>query len=245
MTSKQLTPLAINGTSPALFIVPAAGTTPFSLIHLARSLQNKHPVYSFEAPGLNYKNAPYDTVEEIASAYLDEIRTVQATGPYLLGGYCGGAFIALEMARQLESLSEQVARLIILESIAPERVDTNSSADNIHSIQDSAAMEQAMKIVFRQITGQLARLPEEYAEQFKKSCYHLLHLLSQYRASGVISPIALIRTQTHSANLFEGWEALTSADFTEHIITGDTQSMLAPPIVTVLSEILTQVLGDL
>ena len=55
----------------------------------------------------------------MATAYLNEIRTVQPQGPYHLSGYCGGGLIAFEMATQLRALGETVATLVLLDSHRP------------------------------------------------------------------------------------------------------------------------------
>jgi thioesterase domain-containing protein len=52
----------------------------------------------------------------MASDYLDEIRRIQPSGPYLLGGFSGGGLIAYEMARQLENADQHVAALILLDT---------------------------------------------------------------------------------------------------------------------------------
>jgi thioesterase domain-containing protein len=55
----------------------------------------------------------------MASAYLDEILTVQPEGPYLLGGHSSGSWVAFEMARQLESRGQQVALVVVIDTPAP------------------------------------------------------------------------------------------------------------------------------
>jgi thioesterase domain-containing protein len=55
----------------------------------------------------------------MAAHYLSEIRTVQPTGPYFLGGYCFGGKVALEMAQQLHDQGEQVALLAMIDAYAP------------------------------------------------------------------------------------------------------------------------------
>jgi len=44
--------------------------------------------------------------ENVAHRYIEEIRQVQPHGPYMLGGYCLGGTLALEMARQLIASGE-------------------------------------------------------------------------------------------------------------------------------------------
>ena len=62
-----------------------------------------------------------DVIEAIANFYLQEIRRVQARGPYLLGGLCTGGVIALEMAQQLRAAGEEIAILVLFDTNNPER----------------------------------------------------------------------------------------------------------------------------
>lgn len=242
MNSKLLTPLVTKGTQLPIFIVPALGTTPFSLIRLARSLKGGHPVYSFELPGAEDGLLPYNTIEEIAIAYLAEIKTVQATGPYYVAGNCGGAAIALEITKQIESQYHEVARLIILEAITPNRSSIAATGNKFDSTQESAPRERAMQTINEHISSQLALLPRNYAENFGKVSYHLLQMAGKYRAPQVKAPIGLIRTTTHPAILYEGWNTITTSGVEEHIVSGDAYSMLALPVVTILGEKLDQLL---
>jgi thioesterase domain-containing protein len=56
----------------------------------------------------------YTSIEAIASYHLQEIRQVQAHGPYFLGGYSLGGVIAFETAQQLRAAGEEVALLVCL-----------------------------------------------------------------------------------------------------------------------------------
>jgi hypothetical protein len=56
------------------------------------------------------------TIEEMATRYVREVQTVQPEGPYLLGGYCMGGTLALEMAKQLYAEGHQVGVLAFLET---------------------------------------------------------------------------------------------------------------------------------
>jgi hypothetical protein len=67
-------------------------------------------------------------------------------------------------------------------------------------------------------------------------------MADKYRAPQVKAPIGLIRTPTHSTTLYEGWQTITTSGVEEYIVSGDSYSMLAPPIVAKLGEILDQLL---
>ena len=59
------------------------------------------------------------TIEAMARDLLPHIRSAQPNGPYRLGGYCMGGFVAFEVARLLRSQGESVERLIVINASAP------------------------------------------------------------------------------------------------------------------------------
>ncbi len=55
---------------------------------------------------------PYlETIEEMASLYVKEIRRMQPHGPYYLGGYCMGGTVAYEMAQLLRAKASELLSL--------------------------------------------------------------------------------------------------------------------------------------
>ncbi|MEM9682470.1 MAG: thioesterase domain-containing protein, partial [Pseudomonadota bacterium] len=52
----------------------------------------------------------------MADHYAGEMRKLQPTGPYYVGGYSFGGWIALEVARRLQDAGEEVALLAILDT---------------------------------------------------------------------------------------------------------------------------------
>ena len=91
---------------------------------LARHLGRRHPVYGLSF-GLAAVGAKHDadlprSIESAASHYIDEMRSVQAHGPYYLIGHSLGGHIAYEMAQQLIKAGETVAFLGLIDSQAPD-----------------------------------------------------------------------------------------------------------------------------
>jgi thioesterase domain-containing protein len=66
--------------------------------------------------------ARYTSVEEIATHYLREIRTVRPKGPYRLGGYCFGGMVAFEIAQQLQKQNERVDLVVLVDPSSPRSV---------------------------------------------------------------------------------------------------------------------------
>jgi amino acid adenylation domain-containing protein len=114
-----LIPHRTEGTKRPLFFVPGAGGQSFYLVDLVRHLEPDQPFYSFQAMGLDHSSEPLNSIPEFAQCYLNALKTIQPTGPYLLGGHSFGSHVAFEMARQLIQQGEKVQRLIVLDTVAP------------------------------------------------------------------------------------------------------------------------------
>jgi len=80
--------------------------------HLARYIGSDRPFYAIHPHGL-HGELPPTTIEAMAAERLEAVRRIQPYGPYLLGGFCNGAIVAFEMARQLESMGESVPAIIM------------------------------------------------------------------------------------------------------------------------------------
>lgn len=115
----SLVPINAGGTKPPLFLMHAAGGDVLFYKDLARHLGDDQPLYALQSQGFNDESRIEKTVEGIAARYVEEIRTVQPNGPYLLGGMCFGAYLALEAAQQLRSQGQEVDQLIVFDSAPP------------------------------------------------------------------------------------------------------------------------------
>jgi thioesterase domain-containing protein/acyl carrier protein len=114
--SPDLIPLQTRGTRLPLFFVNPAGGSPLCYLNLSRSLGEDQPFYGFQSPGFQDERPPLDRLEAMASHYIDIMRDVQPTGPYLIGGWSFGAMVAYEMARLLEARGEKVGMVALLDS---------------------------------------------------------------------------------------------------------------------------------
>jgi thioesterase domain-containing protein len=75
-------------------------------------------VVGFQTRGI-IGHTPRTSIEDIAAENVRYLRSHQATGPYVLAGYSGGALTAFEMARQLMAQGETVTNLFIFDTFAP------------------------------------------------------------------------------------------------------------------------------
>jgi len=79
---------------------------------LARRLGAHQPVYS--VPPIQLTEDEMPTVEAIAHERVRAIRRHRAQGPYILGGFCIGALVAYETARQLTERGEIVEDVLLV-----------------------------------------------------------------------------------------------------------------------------------
>lgn len=106
--------------SPLFFVHPATGDVLFYQ-ELAAELGTRRPFYALRAAPW-HRNEPQSlSVQNMAARYIRDIRAIQPEGAYNLGGYCFGAHVAQEMARQLEAEGETVSALFVLDCDGEER----------------------------------------------------------------------------------------------------------------------------
>lgn len=114
-----LVPIQPHGTRPPFIWLHTLGGGGGGGLLRYRALANllgpDQPSFGIEAP-----HQPFTCLKEMATAYIEMLKTMQPHGPYFLGGYCFAANVAFEIACQLEARGENVAMLALLEAMPPE-----------------------------------------------------------------------------------------------------------------------------
>jgi pimeloyl-ACP methyl ester carboxylesterase len=80
---------------------------------LSQQLGEDQPFYALHPHRAGKETAM--TLEEMAAYHVASIREHSPQGPYLLGGYCIGATVTIEVARQLMKQGEKVTHLLLLD----------------------------------------------------------------------------------------------------------------------------------
>jgi amino acid adenylation domain-containing protein len=115
----NLVALKPHGSRPPLFVVSAGDGNLVGFAPLARHLSPEQPLYGLQPSGLDGRRPLDRGIEAMASRYLEKLREVQPSGPYLLAGRCNGATVAYEMAQRLRAEGEEVPLLAALDSDPP------------------------------------------------------------------------------------------------------------------------------
>jgi len=114
---RSLVPIEPDREGVPFFFVHAHGGNVVGFRDLA--LHMTRPFYGLQAADLNATAPQRRSIESMASDYVEEVLTVSPTGPYLLGGFCLGAAIALEMGRILTERGEDVAAVVMVDLARP------------------------------------------------------------------------------------------------------------------------------
>ncbi|MDZ8108279.1 MAG: amino acid adenylation domain-containing protein [Nostoc sp. DedQUE12a] len=114
-----LVPIQPAGSSPPFFCVHPIFGVVFPYYELAHHLGKNQPFYGLQPIGLDGKSSPLTNIEDMAAHYIKALRSVQPKGPYFIGGWSFGGWVAFEMAQQLRKSGEEVALLAVLDTLAP------------------------------------------------------------------------------------------------------------------------------
>jgi phthiocerol/phenolphthiocerol synthesis type-I polyketide synthase E len=112
-----------------LFLVHPIDGQVFFYQDLVSGLDSERPVYGFQALGLADETEPLTQISEMATHYIEAMRTVQPDGPYLLGGFSFGGLVAFEMSQQLQAQGQKVAFLFLIDTQATDQVLFNLGDD--------------------------------------------------------------------------------------------------------------------
>jgi thioesterase domain-containing protein/acyl carrier protein len=120
-----------NRKKPLFLVHPIDGQV-FFYQDLVSGLDSERPVYGLQAPGLADEIEPLTQISEMATHYIEAMRTVQPDGPYLLGGFSFGGLVAFEMSQQLQAQSQEVAFLFL--------IDTQAMGQVLFNLEDDSAV---------------------------------------------------------------------------------------------------------
>lgn len=159
---ETLVPLNTSGTKPPLFFING-------LLNLAVHLGPDQPFYGVTLMSMmEERTSPKGAIEAMARECIEIVKTVQAHGPYYLGGYSLGGPVVFEMAHQLRQSGEDIAMLALIDPDPPK----SSIADRVRRLADRCAFhgrrllyEMSWSERMEHLAGVLRRSQKEKAEQ--------------------------------------------------------------------------------
>ena len=228
-----------KGDGPAFFCIPPAASSVNNFAQLVRALSPDIPFYGMQALGLEPGEVPQDSIEDMATRYIADMRAVQPNGPYFIGGRCLGGYIAFEMALQLANDGEEVALLALLDPTGPPGMQRG-----IHYYLQRASYfsrrKQLMHAVLRRIRWSLHQVQRlrvlryigtRHTRSIQRT--YKAHLLAQktyepHVYGGTISFFAS-QEEYSSDDSRPLWKNMTSGGFELHLIPGTHRTMSKDP----------------
>ncbi|WAL45294.1 amino acid adenylation domain-containing protein [Rhodococcus pyridinivorans] len=100
----------------SLFCIHPIQGLSWSYAGLAPRVDSGVGIYGLQSPGAAEPDFRADSVQQLAKRYVEEIKQVQASGPYNLVGWSFGGMIAHEIAVQLQERGDEVDSLFLMDS---------------------------------------------------------------------------------------------------------------------------------
>lgn len=248
-----LVAIKASGSLPPFFCVHAMLGSAFPYFRLALHLSPEQPFYGLQSLGLDGITPPLDSIEAMARHYVGLIRGVQPRGPYYLGGYSFGGWVAFEMAQQLVEAGEKVAVLAILGTGAPpsmsnprlfEQINYMAQySDDYRRLINNSYLSDAARVAAAPAAVPPGGAPPGAPPGLSPlALVAAVNNVAQFRY--VPRPygdrITLFVTgEQHAASFPEttlGWKMLSVKEVLVHLVTGNHLSMFEEPYVRDLAD---------
>jgi len=144
--ASPIVPIQPKGSKLPIFCVHPLGGHVLRYYDLAQLLGIDQPFYGIQGRDMADIGEDYQSLEEMAHAYIAAMRETQPVGPYQLGGYSFGSFVAFEMAQQLARAGEDVSFLFLLDTWSPSILRLLPELDKDALLLNIVAKEVAMRV---------------------------------------------------------------------------------------------------
>ncbi len=194
---KSLVPLRVKGNRNPIFCLHAKGGYVFFYNQLASYLDQDQPIYAVQPRGLNGEDPMYESIEEMASHYIQEIKTIQPKGPYNILATCFSNAVGLEMAQQLRSRGDEIGNLYMVDAAPGRSLQDTLQARGALAVANYKIKQTAIYNTGKEIYKKLTRTnnTDESEESFsKKHEKHLEKIFGAYQRQPYDGRITLIRS---------------------------------------------------
>lgn len=255
-------------------IKPGGNLPPFFFVHgddanffLPRFLDNDIPYYGFFHQGQNGEKILHTSISAIAGKYVAELMREKPSGPYILGGYSIGGVIAYEMANLLNNQGQEVALLLIVDSLCPGYHHKERPGRQVFKKTENTPHE---KVIFSSPVKPMKQIKQKILEKWFKISYYpsvLLTMLGikvplsfrnsyimgvyrrarrQYQPSTCIPCKAvLFRSTVNNYNdYYLGWEPYLKESLQVYEIDANHQSIIREPHVRKLAELISKTIAS-
>jgi amino acid adenylation domain-containing protein len=247
-TWSALVPINGNGSKPPFFCIHGAGGGVLYYRPLADRLGRAQTFYGLQAEWVDGGEATHTCIEEMAADYVQEILTVQPTGPYRLGGYSFGGNVAYEIAQQLQAQEKYVESLVLIDTTPNLQFSEKNFAYYRYKI--TAHWEYGGALRFLQ--GLAFSIQQRFKEIFDTDAYQaalLWHehtkMLANYQHRPYNGNLILFQSDEYNLrypDMKQQWTKFVSGEIHYHAIRGNHDNLLKEPYVQSLANQLSRYL---
>jgi amino acid adenylation domain-containing protein len=252
-----------QGNKPPFFCVHGVGGHVVRFKLLSEHMSPDHPFYALQSRGLDGLNSPFIKIEEMAAFYIDEIQNVQPAGPYLLGGFSFGGFVAYEIARQLLCKGKEVALVALLDTRASKAPRFSASLSGTQFLQYNLKnlahktgfhLDNMRRLPVVEMPGYLVKrknnpipqdnfvdetiddpsLPVEFREVMAANN----QALNAYVPGRYSGKVTLFKSIDHGRGIYYGWGNLAEGGVKIYEVPGTHTGIIEEPNVQVLADLL-------
>jgi acyl-CoA synthetase (AMP-forming)/AMP-acid ligase II/thioesterase domain-containing protein/acyl carrier protein len=172
-------------------------------------------VYTLQEERLRRGLAPLARLEDIAAYFVDRLRALQSSGPYLIGGACEGGVVAFEVAQQLARAGQEIGLLLIWETLAPRYYRNRALWRVVQQIRTLIQTGAIFRLGRMQL-GELAR--HERVE------YSIFRSVGRYEPQPYPGRVILIRAREQPPRYQDptvGWAELVTGGLETRVVPGN------------------------
>lgn len=256
---EALVPIRKGDGEPAFYCVHGAGGNVLNFWDISRHLGDTQPFYGLQMRGVDGKYPPPQSVEEMATEYVEAILRHQPEGPFCLGGYSGGGVVAYEMARQMKEAGHEIALLVFFDTFCPNlpskpgRARSEKLTGHLQGLKDGKLsylkgfavdryrfernrMRKRMIGLYHKMGR---KLPIEMREIILVEAYHRAqdkYKLGPYEGNVTLFTAAVRGHAFSHVNDDLGWADVDGVELDIVMIPGDHDTLVLEPNVNVLAD---------
>ena len=248
-----------------LFLMHTTPGDVLGYVNLIYSLSDDIPVYGVQSAGMN--GLFHENIDDMVSCYAKEIKKIQPSGPYNVGGWCYGGILAYETAIKLYKAGDKLENIFLFDTWGRpnsrfKRVDSIlrrighaislgptfwksyfkfklKNLRDIHDVLEDRFVEN--------ITDTLGNKSREDIERLKKIYRINLNAVFKYNMSNYDKEITLFVADTSLDGLLPdpkfGWKGIVKKVKKIEIV-GSHMTLLKQPYVTEIADAITKQLLD-
>ncbi len=223
--------------------------------NFARLMDREQPFYVMPPPGLDGKHPVYARAEDIVAYHIDQMKRVQPVGPYIVGGYCLGGHLALNIATEMLRRGDEVGLVVLVDVLAPDyeklaRTKRRNYAERFvyhlrYGQLPARAIGKIREVVNRQRTNMFGdeelRLLQQLDDIQQKA---FEFRIPEGYPGRVIAFTCSVYNERKPADSAQRWARLAPNGVTHHVIPGDHATMMREPNIDQLVVILNEALRE-